>query len=983
MADLGSVISAATPVSSTFDKAVDLFPGQHEPSGLTPDRAADIVDAQTAKKSILQARRHPLWSRLLSTAIPGAIIGGFGLGAKSGILMSGQHSVGPAMMTGAGIGAALGGGTGIATELFDRATEGARLNNANRILADIPDSVKHRLADPEVAKRTKQYQSAREYPLRLAELGILGGGLAGSAYGIHATPTAPGDPRVNFLGKDTLTKDQLSNASRYGLIGSAAASGLGLLGGLWWRNRQHKKLVNTLTNHKTAAQHYDYGELLKNMFFRKYPPEDYGVLPSGMKVKLVDGVKIRNLLLAEFIGGGHSLVYSFIPDDEIWIDREVEEGDRQFILAHEVYERELIRRGTGYDEAHDQANKIEAAFRSMKRDPKTAANRDQDHNIPEDRWLATNAPQRTPTGGKPAKSSNRYLTAGLTATLDRFSAARNGTRIVKQALANLTRVIVTSTAPSQSEKTAGTPKLRSRAETVIYSQAGVVAIKKDDFLQFPGGGIDPGEEPAFGAYREAIEEADRKLLHLKPLGIQEAVWPKGEDIVKGYDGFRNHLYLAMDGGHCGTTHEDNEDFKTIPWDEAIDFLESLKDRKDLQWRRSMIDAELAALKEGEVACEDMTAKKLAAELAGSPAQEVAGPRCAIMPHEEPDRADNSPAVLVDLDGTVREWPDDHSYSKLNTHQIMSGRKETLGPLKGMGFKIIGVTNHSMHPDARHKGMTPEILEQIQHETLGLMDGMLDDIVYTEKPDPDTLKPAPTMIHFAIKRHGVDPQKVLMVGDNHDHDGGAAKAAGIPFMHCDDFFRDPEITVQQIKHLMGCEDKPVEKTADAINLLPRSEYIMLNRDGKVLAAPDQGRRYRFPTHGDETKLPFKTKRAPYQQSLQFVPPTGVPEPGAHGYQYTFHTGALDDGTMDAEKSFSDLQGGGWQDPHQLLKDLYASMGKKENAPYRELDRARASVLLRALKAHKKAPPPQPPVHQDPAPQPGMTASPSFVQPPPTV
>jgi HAD superfamily hydrolase (TIGR01662 family) len=889
------------------------------------------------------------------------------------------------MTAGAGAGAALGGGAGIATELFDRATEGSRLRKANKTLAGVSEAVKHRLADPEVAAHAQQYQAAREYPARMTELGALVGGLAGSAYGAHSAPVVEGDPRVSLFGVEGPTKGQLSNASKYGLGGTLAAAGLAGLGGLWWKHHQRKNLVNALAHHKTAAQQATYGEKLKQMFFRKHPPEDYSVLPSGMKVKLVDGVAVRNLLLAEFIGGGHSLVYDFIPSDEIWLDNEVAEEDRSFILAHEVYERELIRRGVEYSTAHDQANEIETKFRSMKRDPKVAANRNQDPNIPEDRWLATNAPQRTPTGGRPAKSSNRYLMAGLTSTLERFSTGRNGAQIAKKAFVNLTRAIVTSTEPNQNEKQASkSPKLRSRSETVVYSQGGVVAIKKEDFLQFPGGGIDPGEEPAFAAYRESIEEADRKLLHLRPIGIQETVWPEGSDIVKGYDGFRNHLYLAMDGGKCGTTHEDNEDFGLIPFKEAIEFLESLKDRKDLQWRRSMIDAELAAIREGEKACEDMTAKKLATELAGSPSQEVAGPRCAIMPHEEPDRADNSPAVLVDLDGTIREWPGGNnctSYSKLNNHQIMPGRKETLGPLKGMGFKIIGVTNHSMHPDSRHAGMTPEILEQIQHETIGHMDGMLDDIVYTEKPDPDTLKPAPTMIHFAIKRHGVDPTKVMMVGDNHDHDGGAAKAAGIPFMHADDFFRDPEITVEQIKRLMGhAEAPPVEKTADAINLLPRSEYILLNHEGKVLAAPDPGRRYRFPVHGDEEKLPFKTKRAPYQGSLQYVPQSGVTEPGAHGYQYTFHTGALDDANAQAEQAFSGLPGGEWQDPHALLKNLYASMGRKENAQYRDLDRARASVLLRALKAHKKAPAVQPPVHQDPAPQPGMTASPSFAAPP---
>lgn len=966
MAGLDSVLQAATPVTNTIDKVVDILPTQ-EDSGLTPERAADIVDAQDTVHAIGQARRHPLWYRLLASAIPGAAVGGLGLGAKAGAILAGDRAMVPTMAAGASAGAALGGGASVLSELFDRATESTRLRRANRTLNGVSTGVKRRLADPDVAGRAQAYQAARDYPMRLAELGALVGGLGGSAYGAHSTPAGAGDPRVKLFGVEGPTTHQIANASRYGLAGTLAAAAAGAVGGTWWKNRKRKELVHELSHRKVAM---DYGKKLQDMFFRQHPPELWSTLKDGVKVMLVDGPAVRSLLLTEFIGGGHGLVYDFIPADEIWIEKSIPEHDRSYILIHELYERALMSQGWDYDTAHDEANRVEGKVRRMTLTDKTAAARQPDPDKPEDTWLATNAPPRTPTGGRPSRSSNKSLMTGIGNTIERYAGGHRVDRLDKVAQANQTSGIAISLG-SVIAKVANqkTPNLRSRAETVVYNQDGVVAIKKDDFLQFPGGGIDDGEEPAFAAYREAIEEADRKLLHLQPFGVQEAVWPAGENIVEGYDGFRNYLFLAMDGGRCGTTHEDNEDFGIVSFTGAIDFLESLKDRKDLQWRRSMIDAELAAIKQAQTACQDMTAKKLAGcqegELAGSPSQETVGPCCAIMPHEEQDRTDNSPAILVDLDGTIRSWPDYESYSKLNCHQIMPGRKETLGPIRGMGFRIIGVTNHSCHEDEGHKGMTPERLAQIQHETIGLMDGILDDIVYTPHPDPDILKPAPTMLHFAIKRHGLDPARVMMVGDNEDHDGGAAKAAGVPFMTADDFFRDPEITVAQIKQLVGETLQPETKTADAINLLPRSEYILLNQNGQVLAAPDQGRRYRFLNLDDPTQYGLKTRRAPYQGPLRFVPQAGVAEPGAHGYEYNFHTGEV----TNPETPYA-TDGLAWQDPHKVLKDLYGSMGRKENAQYRELDRARASVLLRALKAHKKKQPPA---------NPGMTASPGFVQP----
>jgi superfamily II DNA or RNA helicase len=86
-------------------------------------------------------------------------------------------------------------------------------------------------------------------------------------------------------------------------------------------------------------------------------------LTDGTIVNLVDGVAVRNTFSSEFIGGGHHLIYDWIPEGEVWIDTEVPEADRGKILFHELLEIGLMRQGWSYDDAHDSANKFEDVLR--------------------------------------------------------------------------------------------------------------------------------------------------------------------------------------------------------------------------------------------------------------------------------------------------------------------------------------------------------------------------------------------------------------------------------------------------------------------------------------------------------------------------------------------------------------------------------------------------------------------------------------------
>lgn len=73
---------------------------------------------------------------------------------------------------------------------------------------------------------------------------------------------------------------------------------------------------------------------------------------AAIRVWIVDGELVRDLLFIDFTEGGHDEIYDFIPKNEIWIDDDVVEGERRYILLHELHERRLMAEGCDYDKAH-------------------------------------------------------------------------------------------------------------------------------------------------------------------------------------------------------------------------------------------------------------------------------------------------------------------------------------------------------------------------------------------------------------------------------------------------------------------------------------------------------------------------------------------------------------------------------------------------------------------------------------------------------
>jgi hypothetical protein len=82
-------------------------------------------------------------------------------------------------------------------------------------------------------------------------------------------------------------------------------------------------------------------------------------LEDAVSVWIVDGRLVRSVFDDDFTEGGHDYVYEFVPQNEVWIDNDLEEVERPYVLLHELHERNLMAKGWTYSKAHEDASKIE------------------------------------------------------------------------------------------------------------------------------------------------------------------------------------------------------------------------------------------------------------------------------------------------------------------------------------------------------------------------------------------------------------------------------------------------------------------------------------------------------------------------------------------------------------------------------------------------------------------------------------------------
>ena len=82
-------------------------------------------------------------------------------------------------------------------------------------------------------------------------------------------------------------------------------------------------------------------------------------LESGIGVWIVNGRLVRSVFDIDFTEGGHDYVYEFVPQNEVWIDDDVQEDERRYVLIHELHERNMMAKGWPYSKAHADSSKLE------------------------------------------------------------------------------------------------------------------------------------------------------------------------------------------------------------------------------------------------------------------------------------------------------------------------------------------------------------------------------------------------------------------------------------------------------------------------------------------------------------------------------------------------------------------------------------------------------------------------------------------------
>jgi hypothetical protein len=83
------------------------------------------------------------------------------------------------------------------------------------------------------------------------------------------------------------------------------------------------------------------------------------MLSNGVSVWIVNGRLVRSVFDIEFTEGGHDHVYEFVPENEVWIDDDLEEPERPYVLVHELHERNLMAKGWPYSKAHAESSRLE------------------------------------------------------------------------------------------------------------------------------------------------------------------------------------------------------------------------------------------------------------------------------------------------------------------------------------------------------------------------------------------------------------------------------------------------------------------------------------------------------------------------------------------------------------------------------------------------------------------------------------------------
>ena len=80
---------------------------------------------------------------------------------------------------------------------------------------------------------------------------------------------------------------------------------------------------------------------------------------GNLKIWIVDGSYIRAHIDEEFTNFGQHYRYTYIPEDEFWLDQEAGDDERKFFTDHVLIEHRLMKDGKSYGDELYEADKAE------------------------------------------------------------------------------------------------------------------------------------------------------------------------------------------------------------------------------------------------------------------------------------------------------------------------------------------------------------------------------------------------------------------------------------------------------------------------------------------------------------------------------------------------------------------------------------------------------------------------------------------------
>jgi len=135
--------------------------------------------------------------------------------------------------------------------------------------------------------------------------------------------------------------------------------------------------------------------------------------------------------------------------------------------------------------------------------------------------------------------------------------------------------------------------LRPRAEVFIFKRNRVLCAYRPDYVCFPGGGVDKGENAREAAIREGFEEAGRKVINCTvahPPTVQ--IWSKEYKEKKGadkawareFDGGLTYWMTGSSSDNPVPPADRHPDYETrMDWHPVREVIQKLKPEQSGNW----------------------------------------------------------------------------------------------------------------------------------------------------------------------------------------------------------------------------------------------------------------------------------------------------------------------------------------------------------------------------------------------------------------